>query len=60
MQYYGYKNLIYVNIYSDQCRNYEYMSTLEIRGTPRRTKYRLNCKNGPTSQSTTYTPSTKP
>ena len=36
------------------------MSTLEIRGTPRRTKYRLNCKNGPTSQSTAYTPSTKP
>ena len=38
------------NIYNflHQCRNYEYMPTLEIRGTSKRTKYRLCCKNSPT------------
>lgn len=31
------------------------MPILEIRGNPRRIKYRLECKNGPTLQCTTYT-----
>ena len=49
-QYYGYTNIIYTNIYVNleiTSILYPYFGNTRCTGTPRRIKYRLNCKNGP-------------